>query len=96
MDHLKALSFGIKLEETKEEEIINKYYKSYISECAQDDQTGVDVLEFFYGRNVYDHQITSFSVAYSYASVALSALKLYKVIRIKSEGSYATFHSFCG
>lgn len=90
MDHLKALSFGIKLEETKDLEIIDKYYKSYIKECAIDAQTSVDVLEFFYGSSVYDKAITSFNEAYIYASVSESAKKLYRVIKIKSEGSYSS------
>lgn len=90
MDHLKALSFGIKLEETKDVEIIDKYYKSYIKECATDAQTSVDVLEFFYGYNVYDKVITSFNEAYIYANVSEKAKQLYRIIKIKSEGSYST------
>lgn len=90
MDHLKALSLGIKLEEAKDDTIINKYYQSYVKECALDAQTGVDTLEFFYGRDLYQNPILSFGKAYTYALVADATVKLYRVIKIKSEGSYSS------
>lgn len=78
---------GAEMEQCGEKQCAEWIYKAYVKELAKTDD-GLDVLEFLYGRYIYQAQIDSYGEAVAWGAVASCARKLVEYMRSSFPDSY--------